>query len=270
MRIQKNRNDLTKGMKKVAGFLLKEPAAFAANPARKVAEEIGVSETMVVRFCHALGYKGYGELQKEIRDFVFNLKNHDKEEHTDQETLAIYEKRMLEDQANIQQTAKMVDPQMFDLAVNKLAEAERILVAGRRSSFSMAHWFTFMLNFVYGKARLFRQETDIHLEDLLAGSVLVAFSFYRYDLDTLWLVEEAKKRGIFVIGFTDSSISPIVDYADALFPVQLTEQSVPDAAPVTFSLLNAIISGVYAKNPERANRHIDAYESRRLKNFFID
>ena len=71
---QKHYPHLTKGLKKVAESLRTNPVLFATHPAKKTAEIIDVSETMVIRFCKAIGYAGYGELQKDVQQSLLSLK----------------------------------------------------------------------------------------------------------------------------------------------------------------------------------------------------
>ncbi|MGG4154966.1 MurR/RpiR family transcriptional regulator [Peribacillus muralis] len=60
--------DLSTGQKKVAKYLLVQSHTCAVTSAQKLGEEIGVSETAIIRFCYSLGLSGFAELQKLIRN----------------------------------------------------------------------------------------------------------------------------------------------------------------------------------------------------------
>lgn len=52
-------NSLTKGLKKIADNVLVDPMVFGIHPAKQAGKVIGVSETMIIRFCNEIGYKGF-------------------------------------------------------------------------------------------------------------------------------------------------------------------------------------------------------------------
>lgn len=66
-RIRHYFHHLTNGQKRVAKYLLDHPEELAVRSAAEIGKAAGVSETTVIRFCHALEYNGYADLQKQIR-----------------------------------------------------------------------------------------------------------------------------------------------------------------------------------------------------------
>ncbi|WP_157724834.1 MurR/RpiR family transcriptional regulator [Virgibacillus phasianinus] len=266
-------DDLSKGLKKVATYLLEEPTAFAANTAKKVGESLGVSESMITRFCLTLGYSGYSELQKEVRDYVFNQKRVFEDyslSSEDDNGRPFHEQVMLHDQFNIQSTSKNISEAQFNEAVTYLTNADEVLISGLRYTFSMAHWLTYALLSIGINARLYRPDLDAHLEFATEQKkhVFVAFSFHAYSIETLMLAKEAKKRGWKIIGITDSGIAPISGYADTLFPVYFSKGSNAETAPIVFSFLNALVSGISIKEPERTRKNKQRMEEKRLKQTF--
>src|SRR5690554_2728207 len=59
-------------LKNVAEFLLHQPVKFSQESAAKISQEIGVSETTVIRFCTSIGYGGFSELQREVRETLYH------------------------------------------------------------------------------------------------------------------------------------------------------------------------------------------------------
>ncbi|ASN04414.1 MurR/RpiR family transcriptional regulator [Virgibacillus necropolis] len=264
-------DNLSKGLKKVANYLLEEPTAFAANPAKKVGESLGVSETMITRFCHTLGYSGYSQLQKEVRDYVFNQKRTFDDYSLSKEedkTHPFHEQVMLHDQFNIQTTSKNISEEIFNEATKHLVDADQVLISGLRYTFSMAHWLTYALQSIGINARLYRPDLDAHLEFGSPKHVLIVFSFHAYSIETLMLAEEAKRRGWVIIGITDSRIAPISDYADILIPVYFSKRNRSETAPIVFSFMNALVSGISLQEPERTRQNKIKMEEKRLKQTF--
>lgn len=62
--IQQEYNQLSKGQQKVAKYLLEQPGEFAVKLASEIGEQVGVSETTVIRFCYSIKLSGFSELQK--------------------------------------------------------------------------------------------------------------------------------------------------------------------------------------------------------------
>ena len=60
----------SKGQKKLADFIRGNYDKAAFLTAAKMGEEVGVSESTVVRFAMALGYEGYPEFQKALGELI--------------------------------------------------------------------------------------------------------------------------------------------------------------------------------------------------------
>lgn len=274
-KVQSKYDEFSKGLKMVAKYFLANPEAFAMNSGVQVGQEINVSETTVIRFCHALGYSGYSALQKDVQEQLLNKKSSLFEFHymknsteMDQE---FSKKMMVKDAEVILQTAERLNGEDFTKAVDYLAQSERVLVSGVRSSHAMAQWFSFTLDLMRGNVRLFRPDTDdimLRISEMNEGSTFVAFSFHRYALETINMAKEAKRQGAFVIGITDSEVAPIREHADILFTVQLPIKSTLDVAPAVFSLMNAIVGAVAVKNSEQFAKRTKVYEELQLNRFF--
>ncbi|ETT80986.1 MurR/RpiR family transcriptional regulator [Viridibacillus sp. FSL R5-0477] len=274
-KVQSKYDEFSKGLKMVAKHFFANPEAFAMNSGVQVGQEINVSETTVIRFCHALGYSGYSALQKDVQEQLLNKKSSLFEFHfmknsteMDQE---FSKKIMIKDAELILQTAERLNVGDFTKVVDHLAQSERVLVSGVRSSHAMAQWFSFTLDLMRGNVRLFRPDTDdimLRISEMNERSTFVAFSFHRYALETINMAKEAKRQGAFVIGITDSEVAPIREHADILFTVQLPIKSTLDVAPAVFSLMNAIVGAVAVKNSEQFAKRTKVYEELQLNRFF--
>ena len=68
--IESKMNSFSKGQKKIASFIINHYDKAAYMTAIKLGNEIGVSESTVVRFAEQLGFDGYPELRKKIQSTV--------------------------------------------------------------------------------------------------------------------------------------------------------------------------------------------------------
>ncbi|MHC0035386.1 MurR/RpiR family transcriptional regulator [Pseudoneobacillus sp. C159] len=275
--VQEKYNDFSKGLKKVAQYFLSNPESFAVHSAEQVGCQINVSETTVIRFCHALGYSGFSALQKDIQEQLIHRQSSSLYEYFEKNNMDkdqdFSRKMMLKDAEVISQTAERLSGEDFELAVEKLTHSERILVSGIRSSHAMAHWFSFSLDLIRGNVRLYRPDIDdiiLRIREMDPNSVFVAFSFHRYALETINIAKEAKRLGAFVIAITDSEVAPIREHADVLLTIQLPKKSTLDVAPAVFSLMNALIAAVSVKNAKQFKQRVEDYEQVHFDHFFAE
>lgn len=243
---------LTKGMKKVGEHLLIDPMVFATHPAKKVGEVIGVSETMVIRFCHQIGYSGYTTLQNEVRQTLLNLNNKENEGAS-----SVSSKRFLhlmaDDISRLKQNIEHIDEDMMEEAMDLLIKSEQVIVAGFYQSFSFAHWLAYSLNVVKGNTLLYRAESDAGLLQFNSDNTsIVIFSFFRYALDTIRLTEEAKKKEIPIILITDSWASPATEFADIVIPLLIDgANTFLNKGPVVMSFLNSMLAEIINRMENR-------------------
>lgn len=258
-------------LKKVALFLREEPGQFASKSASKIATTIGVSETSVIRFVYAIHYNSFSELQQDVQNSIYELKNSFKELSTEIPTNGKtgIEEVMIRDQINIKKTAENIDPVVFKEVVDKISTAREVFVLGSGASYGFAHWFGFMLNTIRGNSRVFNMFTDdiSYISTLDQDCVLVTFSFNRYIKQTLELSNELKEQGVYIVGITDSEIAPIHQIADSTFVTKMSHMSTFDSGPVIAALLNTILNQIIIDNPTTFKKKRKRYEQT-LKNLF--
>ncbi|PLR95969.1 MurR/RpiR family transcriptional regulator [Bacillus sp. T33-2] len=275
-RIKNKYPSLSSGNKKVGKYVLDNPQSIAMKSASQLGQEVGVSETTVIRFCYALEYSGYSELQNEVRNYLIFQKSSLHEYQADKEGMAdkpnFFAQSMGRDMANISEVMENLDEADLNRAVRKIYNSNNIMVTGIRTSFAIAHWLSFTLNIIKGNSHLINPGIDDFnhlLSKLDSGSILIAITFHRYSSMTLGLAESAKKQGAFVIGITDSPLSPLAEFSDVLLPIGLSTRSTIDSAPPVFSLVNAIVAGVSVIDKKGFEQRRDEYEKFNPGYFFM-
>lgn len=71
-RIEEKYQHMSKGYKRIAGYIVQNYDKAAFMTANRLGERAGVSESTVVRFADSLGYDGYPQLQKAIQEMIRN------------------------------------------------------------------------------------------------------------------------------------------------------------------------------------------------------
>lgn len=257
-------SSLTKGLQKVADNLLTDPMTFAIHPAKQSGKVIGVSETMVIRFCNEIGYSGFRDFQREVREHLLNTM-HDVQPSTNEKYNNPLLKSIVSDISYLQRNIEQLDLAAIQMAVEMVIKSEKRVVVGHYQSFSFAHWFSINLRLYLNDTILYRAEDDVQLIEQLPGnSVVFAFSFYRYAKDTLQVAKRAKERGLKVIAITDTFASPITEYADVSIPLLFNRsRGTINKAPITMSVLNVILFEIITRmNELEANQHISDREDK--------
>ena len=210
----------SKGQKKLADFIRLDYDKAAFLTAARMGEEVGVSESTVVRFAMALGYDGYPEFQRALGEMVrMKLNSIQRMEVTygrisQGEILATV---LHSDIEKIKLTMEAIDHETFETAVNVILNARRIYVIGIRSCAPLASFLCFYLHLVCDNvievntsspSEIFEQMIRINEEDVIIG-----ISFPRYSMRTLKALEYASNRKAKVITLTDSVHSPMTIYS---------------------------------------------------------
>ncbi|MFP3390337.1 MurR/RpiR family transcriptional regulator [Brevibacillus sp. SIMBA_040] len=259
---------LTKQQKKVAEHLLENPELFINNTASSVGEQIGVSETTIIRFCYALKYSGFSQLQKEV--FAEQLRNEKNALTHHQETT----KRFKNDQHFFTEVVKesldriegmlgTISETAFEKVLQSISKSKKVLTVGLRSSYAPAHWLAFSLRMLCEDAQVYNQNTDdiVQLSSRMDKQwVLIAFSFKRYSKETLDIVRIAKNKGAYIVAITDDVLAPVSQNADIVLQVPSTDSSTLDVTPPLFVLLHAIVAGMSVIDSEQVRQRILEYE----------
>ncbi|MDQ0163362.1 MurR/RpiR family transcriptional regulator [Bacillus alveayuensis] len=274
--IQKEYKNLSKGQQKVAKYLLEIPRDFAVKSAKEIGDNVGVSETTVIRFCYSIKLSGFSELQKMVRKQLLDRKSSLEQYFSSKLELAeqphFYAKVMEQDLRHIQETIHHIQEKDFNNAVDQLVKSNKVYISGLRTSFSAASWLAFTLGLIRGNVQLLRPDTDdllLSISEMDESSTLIAISFHRYLMETIKVAQLAKEQGVYVIGITDSPLAPIHEYSDVIFQIFSSEKSTIDSAPALFSFLNALVAGVSIKDKERFEKRKEQYDQLNGDFFFV-
>ena len=140
-KIDEGYSKFSKGQKKLADFIKEDYDKAAFLTAAKMGEEVGVSESTVVRFAMALGYDGYPGFQKALGEMVrTKLKSIQRMEVTYGRISQgeILTSVLQSDIDKIKLTMQSIDHESFELAVETILNAKKIYVIGIRSCAPLA------------------------------------------------------------------------------------------------------------------------------------
>lgn len=264
--IQKQYPRLSKGQKLIAQYLISSYDKVAFMTASKLGEEVGVSESTVVRFANALGFSGYPKLQDALQELIKNkLTTVQRVEmnHEYSDDCKILSKVLKSDIDNIKDTLENLDERMFQQASDKLLNARKIYILGMRSSFSVAQYLGFYLDIILDNVHIIRMDMGDAFEQVVRiteDDVVVAISFPRYSKKSYQVVDYARSKGAHIISMTDSLFAPIATVADTTLLVKSNMASFVDSLVPALSLCNALIVSIGMKEKDDIKEYFDDLE----------
>lgn len=266
-RIEENYKSFSKGQKKLADFIQSDYDKAAFLTAAKMGEEVGVSESTVVRFATALGYAGYPEFQKALGEVVRMKLNSIQRMEVTYGRISrgeILTSVLQSDIDKIKQTMQSIDHENFDMAVDTILNARKIYIIGIRSCAPLANFLAFYLNMIRDNvipvstnsaSEIFEQLIRIGEDDVIIG-----ISFPRYSMRTLKALEFASNRKAKVITLTDSVHSPMTIYSSCNLIARSDMASIVDSLVAPLSVINALVVALCMKRQDEVVETLESME----------
>jgi DNA-binding MurR/RpiR family transcriptional regulator len=260
-------SSMSKGQRAIAQYILNHYERAAYQTAARIGEEVGVSESTVVRFAMELGFEGYPHFQKALQEEL-------KERLTAVQRLHASAKLadhddilgavLHADMDLLKQTLDHIDRQSFNRAVDQILNARRIYILGVRSSAPLASFLGFYFNLIFDNVRLVHTTSVSEMfEQILsvsAGDVVIGISFPRYSKRTIKAMKYARSTGATVIAITDKANSPIADHADVCLLAPSNMMSFVDSLVAPLSVINALIAAIGYRRQEHVSETLEKLE----------
>ncbi len=256
-KIDASMSGFSKGQKAIGKYILEHYDKAAYMTALKLGTTVHVSESTVVRFAIELGYDGYPDLQRSLRELIrTRLTSLQRIEITNDriEEDEVLEKVMNLDIEKMKNTLDNIDKEAFNRAVDAIIGARNIYIMGMRSSASLAVFMNFYLSLIFGNVKLVnstsRSEIFEQLFRIGSEDVIIGISFPRYSKRIIQGMELAKQQKAVTIAITDSKDSPLAEFADHTLLARSEMASFVDSLVAPLSVINAMIVAIGKKKQE--------------------
>ena len=258
---------MSKGHKAVAAYITEHYDQAVFMTAAQLGNEVGVSESTVVRFASAIGYDGYPEFQRVLEEWVkdkFTSVARVGAKYGKSSQSEIIQSVLSADIEKINDTLENLDPVAFETAVDTLLNAENIYIIGLRSCEPLAEFLSFYLQMIRGNIVLLRSTSTTEVfEQMIRISerdAIVGISFPRYSMRTLKAMEFANDRNAKVIAITDTVHSPMNLYSSCNLLARSDMVSIVDSLVAPLSLINALVVAMCLKCPDEVKNNLEALE----------
>jgi DNA-binding MurR/RpiR family transcriptional regulator len=261
-RVHNAYHNLTAAERKVADYVLETGTAVQFMSITQLAEECGVADATVSRFCRSLGLKGFNAFKIELAKQAATLMHPD-----DLDSAETFRGRCQQVQHNnqlaIQQTMELVDEDAVIRAIDLLDKADRVICMGQGGSMILANECSHLFSTVSNK---FFSVWDSHTQVSTAATmssrdIILLFGYSGSTQSGLEILRLAKQQGATTILVTRFRKSPAASLADVTLccgsmesPMQLG--SIP-ARVAQLVLVDILYQEFCRKDPATSQRSLE-------------
>ncbi|HOT90463.1 MAG TPA: MurR/RpiR family transcriptional regulator [Anaerolineae bacterium] len=254
-RIREKYDKLTPGYRRLADFIINHTIEAAFLTTNELARRTQVDQATVVRFSQEIGYPGYRDLVREIKQYVQNQLTHTyqrgEEASSEEELIRTLYQNM--DQ-QLQQYFATETPTLAQ-AVKVLNQASRVWLTGESISYNLAEVLSRELRYIGIQATAFEPtltESAMVLENMQPDEVLFAFAIADVSPDTGHVIKLARQKGLKTICLTSYGTTlPAREAEIALVtPIKTPSGLVSFAIPL--ALIGLIWEALCGLRPEQA------------------
>ena len=220
VKIRALQEELSPNERKIARFILDNPALIRDYSSQNLANSVGVSQSSIVKFSQKLGYQGFPDLKLAIHEAVLLGSGpgaggpHEK---GDRESSQSARNRLFQVKTEaLRNTIELNEENRLMAAVDVLERSERIQIIALGAGSMVARNFASMLIQI-GKSVIAEVDTYIQLSSVATlGRKDAAFliSFSGQSPRMLEIVKQARKAGATIVTLTNYNANPVRSLAD--------------------------------------------------------
>jgi DNA-binding MurR/RpiR family transcriptional regulator len=233
-RLVQEHAQLSRQLKLIGAYIEQHRDHVGLERIQDIADHCGVQPSAVVRFAKHFGFSGFSEMQALFRAGIAtqiapsrSYQNRIREavarsDHPLDST-RIAQEFVGGAVAGLEELRRHLHKLPIDRAVDLLAHAPSLWVAGARRAFPVATYLAYALQHTGKPVQLVDFAGAMHVgqvRGLRQGDVMVAISFAPYAEETMDVVRQARQSGATVIAITDSRVGALAQRADVALVVQ--------------------------------------------------
>ena len=265
---------LTRTDAEIAEYILAHLSTIGFQTSTTMAEEIGVSDTSVIRFIRKLGFKGYADFRSEMNARTARQIDRAQPDLTPGEkylrTLEhLGSSSLISDVSqytlnNLQKSYAQLDQGTVEQIVDILLSSDRKYIAGFRGTACCAQYMASKLLFLtpHVVPILHADATAVeNLLDITERDCLFLYSFPRYSEIARPLMEIARESGAKVILMTDRRTSPLGNKADVVVTAQVDGLGFTNSYVAPLSLSEVILLSVSGRRDVTDSKRFNRIDS---------
>lgn len=251
---------LTPTDRRIAQVVLEDPTLLAFGTVSDLADRVGTSRPSIVRFATRLGFEGYTDLQRLIREGLSNQINSPSHRirHRDN-SLGPIRARVLE---SIEQVYQALEPQRLAQLAKPIVRADHIWILTGETSKAGAAVLQSGLSMLRGNVRLVGEHsTGSELSSASPRDVAVVFDFARYRRNSVTAARTLADMGVKIVAITDGPLSPLASLTKNWCELRIPAVGPFDSSVPSVMAAELIVAQVAHELGDKAREHIDQLEA---------
>ncbi|MGH2967930.1 MAG: MurR/RpiR family transcriptional regulator [Solirubrobacteraceae bacterium] len=264
-------DEFSRSQKDVAQYVVDHLDEVAFHTAEELARRASTSSSTVVRFAQALGFEGFPELQEAARE---EYRHHHRRFGPPQpglETAAPlfsldqnpFEQAITADHVNIEDTARKVSRSEVEAAIEAIATADRLLIAGTDQMAFFASYLRHLLMLLDVRAEIAAspsQEALSRLGRIDESTLVIGLSAGRPHPLVVRSMKIARHRMASTLAIVDATLSEVSKLADLTLYYSSSSPAFVRSHVGLLSVLQGLAFGVYARDAAQYDDRIRAFK----------
>jgi DNA-binding MurR/RpiR family transcriptional regulator len=261
-------DEFSRSQKDVAQYIVDHLDEAAFQTAEALARRANTSSSTVVRFSQALGFEGFPELQQAARD-EYRRRTATGNGNGSASTTPLFsldqnefETALAADHVNVEETARKVSRSDVEAAVDAIAQADKLLIAGTDQMAFFASYLRHLLMLLDVRAELVAspsQEALGRLTRIDEDTLVIALTAGRPHPLIARTVKLARHRKARTIAVVDATLSEIAKLAQITLYYSSNSPAFVRSHTALLSLIQALAYGVYARDADAYDDRIKAF-----------
>ena len=262
-------DEFSRSQKDVAQYVVDHLDEVAFHTAEELARRASTSSSTVVRFSQALGFEGFPELQEAARE---EYRHHHRATGSTNGFEAAplfsldqtpFEQAVAADHVNVEETARKVSRSEVDGAIETIATAERILIAGTDQMAFFASYLRHLLMLLDVRAEIAAspsQEALSRLGRIDEGTLVIGLSAGRPHPLVVRAMKIARHRKASTLAIVDATLSEVSKLAERTLYYSSNSPAFVRSHAGLLTLIQALAYGVYSRDAAQYDDRIRAFK----------
>jgi DNA-binding MurR/RpiR family transcriptional regulator len=262
-------DEFSRSQKDVAQYVVDHLDEVAFHTAEELARRASTSSSTVVRFSQALGFEGFPELQEAARE---EYRHHHRRSVSAALEAATplfsldqspFESVVAADHVNVEDTARKVSRSEVEGAIEAIAGAEKVLIAGTDQMAFFASYLRHLLMLLDVRAEIAAspsQEALSRLGRIDERTLVVGLSAGRPHPLVVRAMKIARHRKATTVAIVDATLSEVAKLSERTLYYSSNSPAFVRSHTGLLSIIQALAYGLYARDAAQYEDRIKAFK----------
>jgi DNA-binding MurR/RpiR family transcriptional regulator len=264
-------DEFSRSQKDVAQYVVDHLDEVAFHTAEELARRASTSSSTVVRFAQALGFEGFPELQEAARE---EYRHHHRRFSPPQPGLETatplfsldqspFEQAVAADHVNVEDTARKVSRSEVEGAIEAIAAADRLLIAGTDQMAFFASYLRHLLMLLDVRAEIAAspsQEALSRLGRIDERTLVIGLSAGRPHPLVVRAMKIARHRKAHTLAIVDATLSEVSKLSERTLYYSSSSPAFVRSHVGLLSVLQGLAYGLYARDAAQYDDRIRAFK----------